>query len=182
MTRILQVVALTGLMTLVAGWPAEAARPEVTHTKVNVSLPGIDVCGFTVDSVVRGTDTFHVFFDRLGNVSWLQDNAHVVSTLTNETNGKVVHVAASGRDRFQPEPVVNPDGSVTTTDILTGMSQRVYTSHSDTLVKDAGFISLLHTFDSDGNLLDEQVIEQHGPHPFAGDFTVFCDAITTAIG
>jgi hypothetical protein len=30
-------------------------------------------------------------------------------------------------------------------------------------------------------LLSEQVIV-HGPHPFSGDFTVFCDAIASAIG
>src|SRR3954454_20425896 len=76
------VIALTGLMTLVgasvAAAPATAAPPEVSHTKVNVSLPGIKVCGFTVDSIVRGTDTFKVFVDRSGDVM-IQDTAHVVS-------------------------------------------------------------------------------------------------------
>ena len=105
MKRVVQVVALSGLMTLVAGWlaaaPAGAAAPQVTHTKVNVTLTGIDVCGFTVDSVVQGTDTFKVFFDRFGNVS-IQDVSHVVSTLTNEANGKVVYVEQRGPGRFHP--------------------------------------------------------------------------------
>ena len=182
--RVVQVVALTGLMTLVAGWlaaaPAGAATPTVDHIKVNVSLPGIDVCGFTVDSVVQGTLTIHVFTDQSGNMTE-QDTSSVVDTLTNEANKKVVHVAGSGRDRFTLSPVANPDGTFTFTDTLTGMSQRVYTSHSDTLVKDAGFISFVTIFDSQGNVLSEQVIE-HGPHPFGGDFTVFCDAIASAIG
>ena len=184
MKRVLQVVALSGLMTLVAGWlaaaPAGAAAPQVTHTKVNVSLPGIDVCGFTVDSVVQGTDTFKVFLDRFGNVS-IQDVSHVVSTLTNVANGKVVHVEAAGRDAFTPDGVVNPDGTITFTDTLTGMPVRIYTSHSNTLVKDVGFLSIVDTVDSQGNFLSEQVIE-HGPHPFGGDFTVFCEAIASAIG
>jgi len=184
MKRVAQVVALSGLMTLVAGWlaaaPAGAAAPQVSHTKVNVTLTGIDVCGFTVDSVVQGTDTFKVFFDRFGNVS-IQDVSHVVSTLTNEANGKVVHVEAAGRDAFQPDPVVNRDGTITATDTLTGIPLRIYTSHSSTLVKDVGFLSMVATFDAQGNFLSEQVIE-HGPHPFAGDFTVFCDAIASAIG
>jgi hypothetical protein len=77
--------------------------------------------------------------------------------------------------------VVNPDGTITFTDTLTGMPLRVYTSHSSTLVKDVGFLSMVATFDAQGNFLSEQVIE-HGPHPFAGDFTVFCDAIASAIG
>jgi hypothetical protein len=58
---------------------------------------------------------------------------------------------------------------------------RIYTSHSDVLVKDVGYLSIVDTVDAQGNLLSEQVIE-HGPHPFAGDFTVYCNAITSAIG
>jgi hypothetical protein len=81
----------------------------------------------------------------------------------------------------QPFPVVNPDGTITFTDTLTGMPLRVYTAHSNTLVKDVGFLSFVDTFDAQGNFLSQQVIE-HGPHPFGGDFTVFCDAIASAIG
>jgi hypothetical protein len=186
MRRVVRVVALAGLMTLVvgglAGAPAVAAgRPQVFHERVDVSLQGIDVCGFTVDSVVRGTHTFQVFFDRFGNPSTIQDESHVVSTLTNEANGKVVYVENASRDRFDADLVVNPDGTMTFTDTLTGMPMRVYTSHSSVLVKDVGFNSFVVTFDSEGNFLSEQVIV-HGPHQFLGDFAVFCDAITSAIG
>jgi hypothetical protein len=160
-----------------AATAAGAATPQVSHTKVSVSLTGIDVCGFTVDSVIRGTDTFAVFFDRTGNVARIQDVSHVVSTLTNQANGKVVYVENAGRDN-QPAPVVNPDGTVTTTDTLTGMPVRIYTSHSNTFVKDVGYLSLVTTFDAQGVFLNQQVIE-HGPHP--GAFP-FCDAITSAIG
>ena len=184
MKRGVQIVAVTGLMTLVAVWlggaSAGAATPQVSHTQISVSSTGIGVCGFTVDSVVKGTDTFEVFFDQSGNVSSMQDESHAVSTLTNEANGKVVYVEQSGRDRFSP-PVVNPDGTVTFTDTLTGMDTRIYTSHSNTLVKDAGLLSFVDTFDSQGNFLSEQVIE-HGQHPFGGDSTVMCDAIASAIG
>jgi streptogramin lyase len=166
--------------TLAVGGPASAATPpQVVHTQVNVSLTGIDVCGFTVDSVIRGTATVEVWFDASGNVR-VQNEAHVVSTLTNEANGKVVHVEGTGRDS-QPFGVVNPDGTITFTDTLTGIDNRVYTSHSNVLVKDAGFLSIVDTVDSQGNLLNEQVIE-HGPHQFAGDFTAECDAIASAIG
>jgi hypothetical protein len=184
MKRVVQVVALTGLMTLVAGWvagaPAGAAAPQVVHTQVNVTLTNIDVCGFTVNSVIQGTDTFQVFVDASGNVS-IQDQSHVVDTLTNVANGKVVYVSNASRDAYTPDGVVNPDGTITFTDTLTGMPMRVYTDHSDTLVKDVGFLSRVATFDAQGNFLDEQVIE-HGRAPFGGDQTVFCDAIASAIG
>jgi hypothetical protein len=185
MKRVVQVVALTGLMTLAAGWvaaaPAGAATPpQVVHTQVNVSFTNIDQCGFTVNSVVQGTNTMQVFIDASGNVA-VQDESHVVSTLTNTANGKVVYVANASRDAFTPDGVVNPDGTTTFTDTLTGMPMRVYTSHSSTLLKDVGYLSMVDTFDAQGNLLSEQVIE-HGPHPFGGDFTVFCNAIASAIG
>ena len=155
MKRVVQVVALTGLMTLAAGWvaaaPAGAATPQVVHTKVNVSLTNIDVCGFTVNSVIQGTDTTQIFFDRSGNVA-VQDVSHVVSTLTNVANGKVVYVANASRDAFTPDGVVNPDGTITFTDTLTGMPVRIYTSHSNTLVKDVGFLSIVDTVRFPGEL------------------------------
>jgi hypothetical protein len=178
------VVALAGVSALVTGLsaaaPALAATPEIFHSQVDVSLTDIDVCGFTVDSVVQGTDTFQVFVDRSGRTSY-QDVSHVVSTLTNVENGKVVHVANASRDAFSDTGVVNADGTVTFTDTLAGMPVRVYTSHSSTLVKDVGYLSLVSTFDSEGDLVSEQVVA-HGPHPFAGDFDVFCAAIASAIG
>lgn len=186
MKRLVQVVALTGLMALLVGWlgggsAGAATPPQVSHTKLDISLPGIDVCGFTVDSVIQGTDTFQVFFDRFGNPSTIQDVHHVISTLTNQANGKVVHVEASGRDRFDAAPLVNPDGTMTFTDTLTGIPLRIYTSHSSVLLEDVGFNSFVATFDSEGNFLSEQVVV-HGPHQFLGDFGLMCDAITSAIG
>lgn len=185
MKRMVRLVALMGLLTLTAGVaagaPAAGTRPVVSHTQVDVSLPGIDVCGITVDSVVQGTDTFTVFFDRSGNPTTIQDVSHVISTLTNEANGKVVYVENASRDRFSAAPVVNPDGTMTFTDTLTGMPIRVYTSHSSVLLEDVGFFSFVDTFDSEGNFLSEQVA-LHGPHQFTGDFDVFCSAITSAIG
>jgi hypothetical protein len=180
MRRTLQVLVLTGLMTLVAGWivgaPAGAATPQVSHTTVDVSLNDIDVCGFTVDSMVRGTDTFQVFFDRFGNVSMIQDVSHVVSTITNVANGKVVYVENASRDS-QPAPVANPDGTFTATDTLTGTPVRIYTSHSSTFVQN-GYLEFVDTFDSQGDFLSGQVIV-HGPHP-PGD-PPFCDAISAAL-
>jgi hypothetical protein len=176
----LSVAAAALAITTLTAVPAGAATPQVVHTKVNVSLTNIDQCGFTVNSVVQGTDVLQVFVDASGNVA-VQNVSHVVSTLTNEANGNVVYVDNANRDAFTPDGVVNPDGTTTFTDTLAGMPVRIYTSHSDVLVKDVGYLSIVDTVDSQGDLLSEQVIE-HGPHPFAGDFTVYCNAIAFAIG
>lgn len=176
----LSVGAAALALTTLTSVPARAAAPQVVHTKVDVTLKNIDQCGFRVNSVVQGTDTTQIFVDRSGNVT-IQDVSHVVSTLTNRANGKVVYVSNASRDRFTPDGVTNPDGTITFTDTLTGMPIRVYTSHSSTLVKDVGYLSFVVTVDAQGNFLSDRVVE-HGPHPFAGDFTVFCNAIRSAIG
>jgi hypothetical protein len=96
-------------------------------------------------------------------------------------NGKVVHIDSAGRDNFSDGGVVNPDGTTTFTDTLTGRDLRIYTSHSNVLLQDVGFLAIVDTVDSEGNFLSEQLIE-HGPHQFAGDFAAMCDAISAAIG
>lgn len=178
----LLVASLASAATLVVGTaaPAGAATPQITHMKVDLTLTGIDQCGFTVNSHVRGTNTFQIRVDRSGNVV-IQATAHIVSTLTNVANGKVVHVDSAGRDRFTPDGVVNADGTTTFTDTLTGRDLRIYTSHSDVLLRDAGYLSMVATVDSEGDMLSERVTV-HGPHQFAGDFTAFCRALTAAIG
>ena len=110
MRRRVPIVALTGVMTLVVGWvtaaPAGAAVPQFFHMKINQSFH-FSQCGFTFDSVVRGTLTSEVFFNRSGVVIE-NDEAHVVSTLTNEANRKVVYVGGGGLDRFTPADWRNP--------------------------------------------------------------------------
>jgi hypothetical protein len=101
--------------------------------------------------------------------------------LTNPANGKVVHVDSAGPDTFTPDGVVNPDGTVTFTDVLTGRDIRVYTSHSNVLLQDVGYLSIVTVTDENGDVLSEEMTT-HGPHGFAGDFTAYCDAITAAIG
>lgn len=180
MTRRLQGIAATGLAALVTAFLAQVpAAADTPPNKVDFSYTGIPVCGFTVDSVVQGTDTARGFVDNAGNF-WVQDESHIVSTLTNEANGKVVHVEGSARDLFQPDPVVNPDGTITATDTLTGTPERVYTSHSDVMVKDVGLVSMVDTFDADGNLINEQVIV-HGVQQVSGPDAAYCAAITSAL-
>jgi hypothetical protein len=180
LTRIAATLSMVALSLVALTAPANAVDNQVVHTKVNVSLTNIVQCGFTVNSVIRGTNTFKVSFDESGNASF-QSESLIVSTLTSVANGKVVHVDSAGRDAFSDAGVVNPDGTITFTDTLTGRDLRIYTSHSNVLLRDAGFLSIVDTVDSEGNFLSEQLIE-HGQHQFAGDFNAMCDAIASAIG
>jgi len=71
--------------------------------------------------------------------------------LKNVANGKLVYVEGSSRDRFQLDPVVNRDGTITQGDTLTGDRQPGLHLSSQVLVKDSGFTSIRSTFDSQGN-------------------------------
>ena len=178
--------ALTGLTAVAAGsavaGPALAATPQFIHQQINFSPPGgIDQCGLHMTSVVQGTFTSEMFVDATGNVTVEQDEAHVVSTMTNVKNGKVVYVEASSRDRFDLAPVVNRDGTITFTDTITGSPERVYTDHSSVLVYDVGLVSIVDTVDQGGNLLSEQVVI-HGIHQVSGPDVAYCDAIVAAVG
>jgi hypothetical protein len=183
MNRVVR-LAVAGVMALgavlVPGMPAQAATPEIQHTKLNLTLTGIDQCGITVNSVVQGTLIQQAFVRKSGTVV-LRTIASVTSTLTNPANNKVVHVDSAGPDTFTPDGVENPDGTFTFTDTLTGRDIRIYTSHSNVLLRDAGYLSIVTVTNADGDVLSEQVT-MHGPHGFAGDFDAMCDAITAAIG
>jgi hypothetical protein len=184
MKRVIHVVALAGLMTLVAGGlagaPAGAATTQVVHMPINLTSINYPMCNLVFDIVAQGTFTSQTFTDQFGNVT-IQNEAHVVSTMTNVANGEVVFLENSSRDRFQLNPVLNPNGTFTQSDTLTGIDVRIYTSHSSVLMKDDGLSSITGTWDSQGNLLSVQMIE-HGPHQFGGDTTAECDAIASAVG
>ena len=132
-----------------------------------------------VNNGLKGTLIFKTTVDATGTASF-QSEAHVLQTMTNPVNGKVVHLDNSGRDAWSDGGVLNPDGTTTFTDTLTGTDMRVYTSHSSVLLKDHGYTAIVETVDSDGNLVDAHVVE-HGPHEFAGDQDALCDAITAAL-
>ncbi len=186
MKRCVTVVALTGLIALVPEWLAAAPVSATTLLQasqqlVNESHPGIPQCGFTVDSHVQGTLAFQVFLEASGSV-FIQNESHVVSTLTNVVNGKVVYVENGSRDAFTATPFVNPDGTMTATDTFAGMDERVYTDHSDVLVKDVGFLSVEATLDAQGNPLGVQVIMHPGFQFFGPEDPAYCAAIASAIG
>jgi len=189
MKRLVRFLALIGLgLILMVGvlstTPAGAATPpQVDHGKFNTTLTGIsDFCGLTVDIHFQATATFTVYFDSSGNLVRTQLEARVVQTITNEANGKVVYLDGAWRTT-DADFVINPDGTITVVETIAGMPERVYTTHSDVLVKDVGLIAFEITFDSTGNFIDQQLIAEHGPHPEAdSNFTLFCVAITTAIG
>src|SRR4051794_38802039 len=119
MKRVVHAIALTGLLTLGAGLlaaaPAAAATPpQVSHQRLNDSF-STNVCGFTVNNVIKGIVIFKTTVDAAGIASY-QSEAHVVQMMTNPVNDKVVYLDNSSRDAFSDGGVLNPDGTTTFTD------------------------------------------------------------------
>jgi hypothetical protein len=107
-----------------------------------------------------------------------QAEVHIVSTITNQANGKVVYTETSNVQQFSgAEP--NPDGTFTQVITYAGLNSRVYTDHSSVLVKDVGLIAFETTYDEDGNVIDVKTVI-HGQ--FSEDESAFCEAIVSAIG
>jgi hypothetical protein len=168
---------------LLAAAPATAATPTVVLHQIIRGSSTSEVCGIPVNQVIKGNLIFQTTVDASGTESY-QVTTHAVQAFTNPANGKVVYQDNAGRDSFSAGSdggVVNPDGSMTFTDTLTGRDMRIYTSHSSVLMKDDGYTAIVDTVAADGTFIDEQIIN-HGTHQFAGDMTAYCDAITAAIG
>jgi hypothetical protein len=164
---------VTTLFALAASFlPARVAgaSPEIDHARIDGAEVGVeDFCGLTVDIMSKGTVT-----------TWLADGfqaeIHVLQTITNEANGHVVYVETSNRQRVD-DPVDNGDGTFTQVLTFDGMNARIYTDHSNVLMRVAGFVSIAFTVDGDDNQIDEVVVT-HGQY----DDRDSCEVIVSAIG
>src|SRR5262245_20413832 len=150
---------------------AAAASPEIDHGRFDETEVGVDFCGLTVDIQSRGTFT-----------TWLADpggfraEVHDVQTITNEANGHVVYVESSNR-QWYGDSVDNGDGTFTQVITFNGMNARIYTDHSNVLLRVVGLVSVTVTVDADDNEIDH-VLVTHGQYEDRDS----CEAIVAAIG
>ena len=73
-------------------------------------------------------------------------------------------------------------GTITFTSTFKGLPEKIQTANGPVLLRDAGIITFMDTFDLDtGEFISSDVIIK-GPHPEAeSDFTLFCEVITEAL-
>jgi hypothetical protein len=168
----LRIASSTLFAFAVALLPAGAAgaSPEIDHGRIDETEVGVeDFCGFTVDIQTRGTFTTQLAFN-------FQAEVHVVQTITNEANGHVVYLGTSDR-QLVGGLVDNGDGTFTQVITFDGMNARIYTDHSNVLMRVAGFVSITVTVDADDNVIDH-VLVTHGQY----DDRDSCEVIASAIG
>jgi hypothetical protein len=174
---------LVTLVTALAIVPGTAlgAKPEIFHTHFLDTEEDLDVCGITVDLVAEGVFTDKAFFDKEGNFVRFMSTASAKVTLTAE-NGKSVIVQNAGQFT-DVEPLIDEEaGTITFVTTFKGLPEKIQTAQGPVLLRDAGVISFLDTFDLEtGAFISSDVIIK-GPHPDAeSDFTLFCEVITEAL-
>jgi hypothetical protein len=174
------VVALVVALLVV---PASAlgAKPEIFHAHFLDTDEDVDVCGVIVDIVSEGVFTDKAFFDKEGNFVRFMSTSSAKTTLTAE-NGKSV-IIQNAQQFTDAEPLVDEEaGTITFITTFKGLPEKIMTAHGPVLLRDAGVISFVDTFDLEtGEFLSSGVIVK-GPHPEAdSDFTLFCEVISEAL-
>jgi hypothetical protein len=173
-------VALTALLGILPGG-ALGAKPEIFHSHFHDELADIDLCGINVDLVADGVFTDRLFFDQDGNPVRFTSTASGKQTFTAD-NGKSVIVQFANQF-FEGEPIIDESaGTITFATTFKGLPELIKTPHGGVLLRDAGVITFVDTFDLETFDLISSEIIVHGPHPEAeSDFELFCEVITAAL-
>ena len=158
-----------------------AQPPLVFHQNFSDSLEDVDVCGINVDIVSKGVFTDRVYLDNDGDFVRFTSTASAMNTFTAE-NGKSVVVSNAGQFADLRPIIDEAAGTITFTVTFKGLPEKIQTAGGPVLLRDAGLISFVDTFDLETfELISSEVIIK-GPHPEAdSDFALFCDVITEAL-
>jgi hypothetical protein len=171
------------LFTALALMPAAALAAPPGHEHFRDA-------GTDVDPDFCGTgQTINVSFDVRVNI-WLSPEGaeELVRTtfsgkivFTNPDTGDSVTVSSAGQTT---EVLISgdPEGVHTVLATTKGLPEKVQTTDGPVLLRDAGLIAFLVTFDGDEFISQETVLVK-GPHPDAeSDFELFCEVTTEALG
>jgi len=162
------------------GAGAIAANPTVAHFSDSGTFIDDNFCdtGETVNGTfdVKGTEWL------TPNQADYRNNAHGTNTFTNPANGATVILHFAGP--FTATIVsFNEDGGTTELHTFKGLPEQIKTAHGGVLLRDAGYVQFLRTFDADGEMISSEVVLERGPHPdLDSDFEAFCDVIVPALG
>lgn len=174
------VLAAVGPLAILAGPASAANQVLVQHINFEATTQTDLGCGgspFTDHVVYHETDV--VSQDRsIPEQRTVQLDATDVNAAGVEIDTFVRYI-----DRLASE-TVNPDGTTTFIDNVSGVPERITTPDGTVITQDVGLIVLSRTVDSNGNTLDFHVVRQAGSgHPEADSgFTLFCQIVLQYLG
>jgi hypothetical protein len=175
MTPIRAVVVAT-VIALALPATALAAKPVAQFHDHFTESFSADLCGIAVDAQIVVTDNFFEYAD-----GSFKDTSSFMGTFTNPVNGASVMISSAGLVRGTA--IIDEDaGTITFVTSFLGLPERIQLANGPVLLRDAGFITFVDTFDlTTGEFLGSEVT-MHGPHPEAeSDFAAFCEVVVPAL-
>jgi hypothetical protein len=154
--------------------PMTAAAAGNSHGRGAGTWVEDDFCGTGVSVQHAFTETFTEHF---GNVYRFDHEGQDV--LTNPATGDSVAASDAGLLTGQFSGG-DPDGVHTLTFTHAGLPLKIQTSRGAVLVRDAGYVVSVVTFDGEEFIGDENVVR--GPHPSLDDPGLFCQVTTEVLG
>jgi hypothetical protein len=148
--------------------------PPSFHERLVEDFIDEDFCGTGADvsvhfegraTVWEGEDAFKVVFN---DKAWLT------------YNGVTLVDHFSGRSADVPAPPQN--GAAETREVIeTGLRAKLKLANGRVLTSDHGLLHFLISFDAEGDVVDIEILREHGGHT-AFNSDVWCEAATTAFG
>lgn len=177
MRKLFALAGLAGALLLALMASSAAAAPIVEQFHGTFSDTFSDnICGIDGTSVVSGMDNIQVFAD-----GTFKDQFRLNQVFTSTATGKSVLIFVAGQTK-SVGPTINPDGTMTFVDSFIGLPEKLKLPNGAILSRDAGNVTFLSTFDSDGNFISRTTVSEKGPHPdLDSDFALFCDVIVPAL-
>jgi len=162
------------------GAGAIAANPTVVHFSDSGTFVDDNFCG--TGETVNGAFEVKVTEWLTPNQADYRNTSQGTTTFTNPANGATVILHFAGP--FTATIVsFNEDGGTTELQTFKGLPEQIKTAHGGVLLRDAGYVQFLRTFDADGELISSEVVLERGPHPdLDSDFEAFCDVTVPALG
>lgn len=174
-SSLVAVLTVALLIALTASSAAAAPLVQQSHSTFSDAFPD-NICGIDGTSVLHVMDNIQVFAD-----GTFKDESRFSNVFTSAATGKSIEIFGASQFR-SGVPIVNGDGTVTYANTVKGLPEKVKIPNGPILLRDAGTVTFLVTFDANGNFISTTIAGLKGPHPITtGDFTRFCDVIVPAL-
>ena len=179
MSRLSALTALLGALLLASMASTARAAPPIDHFRVSFSDTFPDTqCGIDGTSVFTSMANIQVFADDTNKTE-----ARVNQVFTSVATGKSVLLFFAFQLVRTGPPIDNGDGTLTFTETVKGVQEKLKLPNGTILSRDAGLVTFNDTFDATtGDFLGETISPENGPHPdLDSGSTLFCDVIVPAL-
>jgi hypothetical protein len=181
MRKLALVITAALALTLAGSSGAFAAAPIVNeHNRFTDTFPD-SLCGIEGTSTISVVDNFRLYAD-----GTFRDTSRLRQVFTADESGKSIVISAAGQTTGLGEPIENPDGTITFTNTVKGLAEKLSILGGPTLLRDAGVVTVTTTLrplgDDEFELVSQTFSGEHGPHPdLESDFELFCEVLVPAL-